>query len=145
MTLKSVILGATALLSTSQLAAAQSFNQFIAFGDSTLDDGWFRYQACSANPTLAALCNASKAAGGRIPTTPGGSMNSDLLASYFGLSLAPADAPGGGTNFAVSGADDNNRLTNASAPSLVEQVTLDLTGNGCSRRQTRCTDRIGEQ
>jgi outer membrane lipase/esterase len=115
-------------------ADAQTYNQFIAFGDSTIDSGWFRYVAISPNPVLGGLCPsaslqcASIQAGGAIPTTPNGPMNSTLLASYFGLTANPADQPGGGTNYAASGAQNLQTIFNR--PSTPSQIATYLASTG---------------
>jgi outer membrane lipase/esterase len=87
-------------------SVAQSFNQAVIFGDSTVDSGY--YKALS-NPGGNAAYNAfwasAVAAGAGAPTTNPGLVNSQFLASYFGLTANPANQPGG-TNFANSGAKD---------------------------------------
>ncbi|HUI94427.1 MAG TPA: autotransporter domain-containing protein [Xanthobacteraceae bacterium] len=111
-------------------AAAQAFNQFIGFGDSTLDSGWYYTHPHDTNPTLQALYNASRALGGGIPTTVGGPMNAQVLASAFGLTAIPVGEPGG-TNYAAGGASNiayGNYTT--LAPNTVSQVTSYLAGNG---------------
>jgi outer membrane lipase/esterase len=66
-------------------AHAQSFNQFIGFGDSTIDSGFYR---ALPNPGGGANFNtlwpAAVAAGAGKPTTSPGPMNSEALAAYFG-------------------------------------------------------------
>src|SRR5262249_55680608 len=74
-------------------------------------------------------------------------MNSQILASYFGLTAIPANQPGG-TNFAISGALDaaaptngnagnlnnskieNTANTNTNLPSTVKQIANSLAGAG---------------
>lgn len=110
-------------------ANAQSYDQFVAFGDSTIDSGWFLTHPYRTNPTAQALYNASAAVGGGIPTTPGGPMDSQVLASYFGLTAIPVGEPGG-TNYAAGGATNisySNYLT--SAPTTVSQIQAYLTAN----------------
>ena len=41
MKLKTALLAGAAFLSLAQYAQAQNFNQLLAFGDSTVDTGWF--------------------------------------------------------------------------------------------------------
>jgi outer membrane lipase/esterase len=111
-------------------AAAQSFNQFVGFGDSTLDSGWYYTHSHDSNPTLAALYNASQAAGGGIPTTVGGPMNTQVLASLLGLTAIPVGEPGG-TNYAAGGASNITYSNyNTPAPNTVSQVQSYLAGNG---------------
>jgi outer membrane lipase/esterase len=125
-----LLIAAVALPFTAVPAAAQAFNQFIAFGDSSLDSGWYYTHAHDANATLEALYQASQALGGGIPTTVGGPMNSQVLASLFGLTAIPVGEPGG-TNYAAGGAS-NITYSNYStlAPNTVSQVQSFLAGNG---------------
>ena len=109
---------------------AQAFNQFLAFGDSGIDSGYFLYTPISTDPTKEALYQASAAAGGGIPTSLGGTMNSTLLAQDFGLTAIPSDAPGGGTNYAASGATVSGALSGSLAPSMDTQITNYLLATG---------------
>ncbi|HWU27190.1 MAG TPA: SGNH/GDSL hydrolase family protein, partial [Rhizomicrobium sp.] len=126
-----VLLIATALLPlTVTAAAAQAFNQFIGFGDSTLDSGWYYTHPHDTNPALLALYNASRAVGGGIPTTVGGPMNSQVLASSFGLTAIPVGEPGG-TNYAAGGASNITYMSYTTlAPNTVSQMGTYLAGNG---------------
>jgi outer membrane lipase/esterase len=94
------------LMSTgmSNSAAAQSFNQFVGFGDSNIDSGFYRILPSpgAGNPTFNALWPAAVASGAGKPTTSPGLMNSEALAAYFGLTALPANQ--GGSNYATSGA-----------------------------------------
>jgi outer membrane lipase/esterase len=119
----------SALVVSTADARAQSLNQFVGFGDSNIDSGYFLTHPISGNPAKEALYRQSAAVGGGIPTTPGGPMNSTLLASYFGLTATPVGMPGG-TNYAASGANNNNTLTASTAPSTVSQIDLYLASNG---------------
>jgi outer membrane lipase/esterase len=87
-------------------AGAQSFNQAIIFGDSSVDSGYFK---ALPNPGGGAIYNSywasAVAAGAGAPTTSPGLVNSQFLASYFGLTANPANQIGG-TDFATSGAKD---------------------------------------
>jgi outer membrane lipase/esterase len=120
-------------------ASAQSFTQAIVFGDSSVDAGFYK---ALPNPGTGgpqgALYNslwaAAVAAGAGAPTTNPGLMNSQILASYFGLTANPANQPGG-TNFATSGAKDlvNNNGTNGGfqqAVATAKQIDNYLAGNG---------------
>jgi outer membrane lipase/esterase len=97
-----LVAGAACLLSA-PFAHGQSFNQVNVFGDSTVDSGYYKILS---NPGGSATYNsywtAAVAAGAGAPTTNPGPMNSQILASYFGLSALPADQ--GGTDYATSGA-----------------------------------------
>jgi outer membrane lipase/esterase len=94
-----------ALLSVTALnaAVAAGFDQLIAFGDSTLDTGYFRYTTSGSQAADTAMVNAVNqgATGGWAGN---GVMNTTILAEKFGLTAAPVDAPGGGTNYANGGA-----------------------------------------
>jgi outer membrane lipase/esterase len=97
-----LVAGAACLMSA-PFAYGQSFNQVNVFGDSTVDSGYYKILS---NPGGSATYNsywtAAVAAGAGAPTTNPGPMNSQILASYFGLSALPADQ--GGTDYATSGA-----------------------------------------
>ena len=140
MKFRSAYLAVAVLLSAVQTSSAQSFNNFFAFGDSTIDSGWWK-AALPSNATgkasKDALIAASIAQGGTgAPVGAGYLMNSQLLASYFGLSAIPANQSGG-TNYAISGAADaanaaNGNIgnlnnippgTNTNLPSTVQQIT----------------------
>jgi outer membrane lipase/esterase len=109
-------------------AAAQSFNQFLGFGDSSIDSGYFKYTN-RENGTEPRYVTA-RANGGSI-TPSAGLMNSQYLASAFGLTAIPVSAPGGGSNYAVSGARiDQPNLGGGSSPSIVQQINTYLAANG---------------
>ncbi len=136
MRLRTSLLAGAAVIASASLtlmateAEAQSFNQFFGFGDSNIDSGYFlTHPYSNNNPVKQGYYNQSAAVGGGIPTTPGGPENSQLLASYFGLTAIPVGMPGG-TNYAASGADNNNTNTNPLAPSTVSQINTYLAGNG---------------
>jgi len=77
------------------------FDQFIAFGDSTLDTGYFRYNP-TGNAAIDWAVAAAVAAGAKGGFAGNGVMNTTMLAGRFGLG---AEAVGnGGTNFANGGA-----------------------------------------
>ena len=105
------------------------FNQFLAFGDSSIDSGYFFTHNISNNPTIQAQYQASVAAGGGIPTSLGGQMNSTLLAQDFGLTAIPI-GEAGGTNYAASGATVRNSLSGSLAPNINSQVASYLSSNG---------------
>jgi outer membrane lipase/esterase len=139
--MRGVLLGAcVAALATG--AHAQSFNQFYGFGDSTIDSGWWKAALPNptGNPAKDAAIAASILQGGTgAPVGSTSLMNSQLLASYFGLSSVPANQPGG-TNYAISGALDaavpfNGNKGNANPnalPSTVQQIANYLAANGGS-------------
>jgi outer membrane lipase/esterase len=118
---------------------AQSFSQTLVFGDSSVDAGFYK---ALPNPGTGgaqgaaynSLWPAAVAAGAGAPTTNPGLMNSQVLASYFGLTANPANQPGG-TNFATSGAKDlvGNNGTNGGfqqAVATARQIDNYLAANG---------------
>jgi outer membrane lipase/esterase len=89
-------------------ASAQAPNQFIGFGDSTMDSGYFRYGATGGSPglppgapsdTIDKLIQATVAAGGSGAFLGPGVVDTVQLAAKFGLSALPSTFPGG-TNYA---------------------------------------------
>jgi outer membrane lipase/esterase len=124
--------GLTALvtLASSIPVSAGTVDNVFVFGDSTVDTGWFRYQPLPANPTLNTLAANSIADGGRIPDTPNGIGAAQVLAAQFGLTANPADQPGGGTNYAAGGAQNNANSINPNAPSTVSQISTYLSTHG---------------
>ena len=84
-------------------AAAQSFNQFVGFGDSTIDSGYYRVlPSPGGSAAYNAFWPSAVAAGAGKPTTSPGLMSSEALAELFGLNGSPSDQ--GGRNYATSGA-----------------------------------------
>jgi outer membrane lipase/esterase len=83
---------------------AAGFNQFIAFGDSTLDTGYFRYAPFSGNIAFDNALPGQIALGATGGFAGNGVMNTIILADKFGLTAVPTSAPGGGTNYANGGA-----------------------------------------
>ncbi|MFZ0102180.1 MAG: SGNH/GDSL hydrolase family protein, partial [Pseudolabrys sp.] len=121
-------------LATAGPVAAQQFNQFVVFGDSTVDSGFYR---TFTNPGGGGFSNAqwaaAVAAGAGKPTTSPGLMSSEALAALFGLAAAPSNQ--GGTNFATSGAKsvDPNGPGNGgftAAVPVATQIGNYLAGNG---------------
>jgi outer membrane lipase/esterase len=109
-------------------AAAQAFNQFVAFGDSTIDSGWYRNLAFpTGNATVDALLPAAVANGGGVSTTGPGPVSSKLLASYFGLNGDPANQ--GGSNYATGGARNNQTGAQPNAVPTVTQINNYLAAN----------------
>jgi outer membrane lipase/esterase len=105
-------------------AVGQTLNQFVGFGDSTIDSGYYR---ALPNPGGGAAFNlqwpAAVAAGAGKPTTSPGAMSSEALAAQFGLSAAPSNQ--GGSNFATSGAKnvDINTTINGGFQQAIPTVT----------------------
>jgi phospholipase/lecithinase/hemolysin len=113
MKLKLVVL-ALGIVWASQ-AAADSFNQFVSFGDSTADSGWWSGAlngSCDGAPSPCTtgsttkntlIQNAINVGATGAPVGAGFMMNTQILAADFGLTALPANQPGG-TNYAISGA-----------------------------------------
>jgi outer membrane lipase/esterase len=126
---------ALALICGSGSATAQTLNQFLVFGDSTVDSGFYR---ALTNPGGGGISNAqwaaAVAAGAGKPTDSPGLMSSEALAALFGLTATPANQPGG-TNFASSGAKDiaSNAASNGgfrAATPTATQIANYLAANG---------------
>ena len=137
-TLKSfqhILVFTTALVVASAQAEAQTFNQFVAFGDSNVDSGFYR---ALPNPGGGVNFNnawaAAVAAGAGAPTSRPGLMSSEALAAMFGLTAIPSNQPGG-TNYATSGAKNvtvNNAQTGGFQQAIptVNQFANYLAANG---------------
>jgi outer membrane lipase/esterase len=136
-----------AAFAVSSTASAQTINQFVGFGDSTIDSGWYRNNIvggvpfAGGGPNFNALFPGAVQEGinagtgvGRATSSPG-LMSSELLASYFGATARPANDPAGGTNYATSGAR-NNEVNNpgdglfTQAVPTVTQINNYLAANG---------------
>ena len=104
---KSALLAATALCGAGAANAA-GFDQFIGFGDSTMDSGYFRFGSTGVLFTLGANSKNAVDAGIQSAVAAGASgafvgpgvVSTQLLAARFGLSALPVTIPGGGTNYA---------------------------------------------
>jgi outer membrane lipase/esterase len=144
---------AACLVALASPASAQSFSQFYGFGDSTIDSGWWKGWLGSGKSTgnlpkdalLKNAINTGTTSG--QPVGAGNLMNSQILASYFGLSANPANQSGG-TNYAIAGAVDaavpangnagnlnnsniqNPANTNTGLPSTAQQIANYLAANG---------------
>jgi len=119
-----VTIAAGILISASKPAASQQLNQFIGFGDSSIDSGYYRsLPSPGGGATFNSLWAAAVAAGAGPPTTSPGLMNSQVLAARFGLTALPADQ--GGTNYATSGAKnvDINTAANGGFTAAIPTVT----------------------
>jgi len=120
-----LLLAATAALVVSSPAAAQSINQFVGFGDSSIDSGFYRNNIVNGVPFAGGsdkfndLFPGAVAEGAGRATSSPGLMSSELLASFFGTTATPANQPGG-TNFATSGARNNEK--NAKGEGFTEAV-----------------------
>lgn len=120
-------------------ASAASFDAFYAFGDSTIDSGWWKgalngqcgdvTPSCTTgNATKDAKIAAAIANGGTGAPVGVGLMNTQILAAYYGLTAIPANQSGG-TNYAISGAlssptpGGGNLNPSPNLPSTVGQIT----------------------
>ncbi len=105
-----VALLALAAFGEAGTACAGSFDQFIGFGDSTMDSGYFRYHLTGGSPGLGGpasapvldgLIAATVANGGSGAFVGPGVVDTVQLAAKFGLTALPVTIPGGlGTNYA---------------------------------------------
>lgn len=92
-------------LSTPGTAGAVGFKQFIVFGDSTLDTGYFHYHK-SGNDEFDAALDIAIDLGATGGWAGNGVMNTTILAEKFGLNARSIDD--GGTNYANGGATTMN-------------------------------------
>lgn len=90
------------VLTAMRASGDQKLNQFIGFGDSTLDSGYFRYTPMGVPLIDSALDRAVKR-GAKGGYAGNGKMASTILAGKFGLTAVPSSAPGGGSNYANGG------------------------------------------
>jgi outer membrane lipase/esterase len=117
-------------------AASQTFEQFIGFGDSTNDSGWYRNAAPnSTNPVYNTDFAIAVTQGGGEATTNPGLVVSQYLAAKFGLAAIPADQPGG-TNYSTGDARNAQFNTVASGgllgamPTAVQMQNYLAANNG---------------
>jgi outer membrane lipase/esterase len=114
-------------------ADAQSFNQFFAFGDSTVDSGWYKNAAPNSTNAIfnRDFAIAVKEGAGAATTSPG-LVSAQYLAGRFGLTANPANQPGG-TDYATGGARDaafNVGFGNQGAVPTVTQISNYLGASG---------------
>lgn len=115
------------ILTAHFVVGAESFNQYIGVGDSTMDTGYFRYNSTGV-PGLDPLIAAAVANGDTGAWVANGTMNSTILAKKFGLTAFPVGFPGGGTNYANGGSF--TMITNLPMPgnvSAIQQIQNYLT------------------
>src|SRR6478609_5052503 len=101
---------ATVALGAPGFAAAGGLDQFIGFGDSTMDSGYFRYNPTGGSPSLPAgapstaideAIRLTVAHGGTGAFAGPARVDTEQLAARFGLSAMPfIVSGGGGTNYA---------------------------------------------
>jgi outer membrane lipase/esterase len=131
---------ALAIAAAGTPAAGQAFNQFVAFGDSTIDSGWYRNAAPnSTNPVFNTDFAIAVTQGGGKATTNPGLVSSEFLAGSFGLTAIPANQPGG-TNYATGDARNaqfNTGLPNSlqgAVPTVVQIGNYLAANNGIANR-----------
>jgi outer membrane lipase/esterase len=130
-------------------AAADSFNEFISFGDSSVDSGWWSGALQGQCDGAAAPCTTGNvvkdirianaiADGGTGAPVGVGLMSTQVLAGDYGLTALPANQAGG-TNYAISGAVNaatpangniGNLNQNTTLPSTVQQMANYLAAHG---------------
>lgn len=122
---KHALLLSSVLSLASGRADAQTFSQFVGFGDSTIDSGFYRaLPSPGGGANFNAYWAAAVANGAGAPTSRPGLMNSEALAALFGLTAIPSNQPGG-TNYATSGAKnvDVNTAANGGFQQAIPTVT----------------------
>lgn len=82
-------------------AQAQSINQLVAFGDSSIDSGWLK-NTTSGDSHTDSLIAAAVAQGGNTAWSSNGLTSANYLAAHFGTTALPANQSGG-TNYAIGG------------------------------------------
>ncbi|HEY0182499.1 MAG TPA: hypothetical protein VGC09_06785, partial [Rhodopila sp.] len=96
---------AAMVLCAPKAARAAGFDQFVGFGDSTMDSGYFRYNPTGGSPALppGAPTNAidkqiqvTVAAGGSGAFPGPANVDTQLIAARFGLTAVPFIITGGG-------------------------------------------------
>jgi outer membrane lipase/esterase len=130
-------------------ASAATFDAFIGFGDSEIDSGWWAgalnghcgpvASPCTTGDTTSdAKIGAAIDNGGTGTAVGVGLMNSQIIATHYGLTALPANQTGG-TNYAIPGTMDArvgsapgsaNANPNPNLPSTVEQISSYLTATG---------------
>jgi hypothetical protein len=104
------------------------FSQFLGFGDSSIDSGSFQYLP-TGNADQDVRIQSAVANGGTAAPVGVGLMNPQILAGDFDLTANSAYAPGGGTNYAISGALDaavhENQMTSNLNPGAGLLATVD--------------------
>jgi outer membrane lipase/esterase len=124
---------AVLIVAANSPAASQTINQFIGFGDSTIDSGWYRNAAPnSTNPIYNADFAVAVTQGGGKATTNPGLVSSEFLAGAFGQTAIPANQPGG-TNYATG--DARNAQTNVGVPNSLQGAVPTVTQINLPRRQ----------
>jgi len=133
------LIAGVALCLAASHATAAPFGALYAFGDSTVDSGWWSGALngqCDVAPSPCTTGSTNKntlisnaiANGGTGAPVGVGLMNTQMLAADFGLTAIPANQPGG-TNYAISGAlsditaGNGNLNQNGTLPSTIQQIS----------------------
>jgi outer membrane lipase/esterase len=141
-----VLVTCAALVFEASPVFASQFDQFVGFGDSTIDSGWWSGALLGQCGAVAGPCTTGNAAedtriknaianGGTGAPVGVGLMNSQILAGMYGLTATPANQTGG-TNYAISGSKNavsdglGNLNPNANLPSTVGQIGSYLAKSG---------------
>ena len=106
------------------MASAQKYTVVYVFGDSTVDNGYYKaFANPSENASFNADWSAAKAAGAGVPTTSPGLMRSQFLANYFGADALPRNQ--NGSNYATGGAKNaaTNNAQNGGPPLAIPTAT----------------------
>jgi outer membrane lipase/esterase len=90
-------IAAVSMLLMASSAGAQSFSNTIIFGDSSSDSGRYLYKS-------GFISGLAQPGTGAFTTNPGAEWDV-ALGQFFGITVTPSDAPGGGNNYAAGGAD----------------------------------------
>jgi outer membrane lipase/esterase len=116
-------LASIALLGIVAPASAQTFSGIVLFGDSATDNGRYLYLPKMVGDP------ASFATVGPHATNPD-PMYSVLLGAYFGFTVTPSDAPGGGNNYAAGGARVASQNPGTNEWSTASQIAAYLSSTG---------------
>lgn len=103
---------------TPGMASAAGFDQYLGFGDSTLDSGHFRYHTIGNAALDDAIAYTVAHSGATGAFVGNGVMNSVLLSGMFGLTAVPSD--NGGTNYAIGNAEST--VTSGVFTSTIQQI-----------------------
>ncbi|MCB2185557.1 MAG: autotransporter domain-containing protein [Deltaproteobacteria bacterium] len=126
-TLTAFLLGAA--LALAGPAAAGQYNQFVVFGDSTLDTGYFRYHT-TGDALVDEAVRIAISRGAKGGWAGNGEMNTTILAGKFGLNADTVEI--GGTNYANGGATSvpNDKPIMPANVATVQQIAnyLDAVG-----------------
>jgi len=124
---------AVTILSAPAAASGAGLNQFIGFGDSTMDSGYFGRNP-TGSPQLDAAIRITVAAGGSGAFAGPGEVDTTLLAARFGLNATPFIVTGGGgTNYANGAAQAvaSFAINGQGLPNLRVRTSRSFFGSPC--------------